>query len=203
MPRVSSIVTRDGPVSTRERHRLGTRALLLEAAIEEIEERGLIGARVGRIAEAAGVTRPTLYAHFPRKEDFLLALAERSRRTMGERLAREIATTRGLDVVHQMIDTLFDAAENDYPTLRREIFALFIREPRMLDWATDPFYGFLVERLEAARAAGELAPDRSTDDLMRVITNTILGFIALENEPAEARRAGAHDAIALILRGAA
>ncbi len=190
----------NGRVSTRERQRLGTRERLIDAAIDEIETRGLIGARIGRIAEHAGVTRPTLYAHFPRKEEFLLALAERSRRKMGERVAEQLAAVDGLDLVHRMIDILVDAARNDHPTLRREIFALYVREPALLDWSADPFYGFLVERIDAARASGQLNPDRSTDALVRIITSTILGFVAVENEPAEVRRAAAHDAIEGLLR---
>lgn len=187
-------------VPTRERQRLATRELLLGAAIEEIEREGLMAAQVGRIAEHAGVTRPTLYAHFPRKEDFLLALAERSRESMGRRIEEQVASCRGLDVVHKMIDVLFEAAENDYPVLRREIFSLFIREPQMLDWASDPFYGFLVERLEAARDRGDAMPGKSTTELIRIITNAIFGFMILENEPAEVRRGAAHDAIGMMLR---
>ena len=59
------------PLPTRERQRQDTRNLIFEVALAEVAERGLGRARIGDIARKAGVTRPTIYAHFPRKEDFL------------------------------------------------------------------------------------------------------------------------------------
>jgi len=55
-----------------------TRERLVHAAARVFAERGYEGTRVGDIAEAAGLSRGALYAHFPGKAD-LLAEAIRAR----------------------------------------------------------------------------------------------------------------------------
>src|SRR5690349_6263242 len=45
-----------------------TRALILQHAQQLFQERGYSGVAMGDIAAAVGVTKPTLYYHFPHKE---------------------------------------------------------------------------------------------------------------------------------------
>jgi AcrR family transcriptional regulator len=45
-----------------------TRQRILDAATEEFAARGIAGARVDRIAEASGMSKPMLYAHFGGKD---------------------------------------------------------------------------------------------------------------------------------------
>jgi AcrR family transcriptional regulator len=45
-----------------------TRQRILDAATEEFAARGIAGARVDRIAEASGMSKPMLYAHFGAKD---------------------------------------------------------------------------------------------------------------------------------------
>ncbi len=54
-----------------------TRRRLLRAATEEFAERGLAGARVDRIAAAAGASKPLLYAYFGNKDDLFDAVYNR------------------------------------------------------------------------------------------------------------------------------
>jgi AcrR family transcriptional regulator len=61
----------------------------LVAAAEEYIDRGEIGrARVGTIAEAAGVHRVTFYRHFPDKESLVVEVLQRRAAPVLERAAR-------------------------------------------------------------------------------------------------------------------
>ena len=62
-----------------------TKRLLLDAATAEFSEHGLAGARVDRIAAAAGVNKERIYQYFGKKDDlFAAVLAARLRLAMDE-----------------------------------------------------------------------------------------------------------------------
>ncbi|HEY2223660.1 helix-turn-helix domain-containing protein [Actinomycetospora sp.] len=60
-----------GPAATRE--------AILAGAVAVFARRGVDAASIGELAEAAGVTRPTVYAHFGAKNEIFRALAYRVR----------------------------------------------------------------------------------------------------------------------------
>lgn len=62
----------DEPVGLRERKKLRTRATLSEVAIALFLERGYDDVSVAEIAAAAEVSRRTLFAYFPTKDDLVL-----------------------------------------------------------------------------------------------------------------------------------
>jgi AcrR family transcriptional regulator len=65
-------------LQTRDKGR--TRRRLLDAARELFYEEGICATGVSALAEKAGVTKMTLYAHFPSKEDLVAAYLEDSDR---------------------------------------------------------------------------------------------------------------------------
>ncbi|MFG2176688.1 TetR/AcrR family transcriptional regulator [Streptomyces niveus] len=58
----------------RTEHLVGIRALLLAAARDEFAAHGMGGARVGRIAEQAGVSKERIYGYFGSKEKLFAAV---------------------------------------------------------------------------------------------------------------------------------
>ena len=56
----------------RERNRVRVRRRISDAATALFLERGFDAVSVTEVADAADVARPTVFAHFPRKEDLLL-----------------------------------------------------------------------------------------------------------------------------------
>lgn len=189
--------------TTRERQRSATRDLILRAARREVAAAGLAKARIGQIARTAGVTRPTIYAHFPRKEDFLRALQSDSEAAALETLRKRLGNAGGAALIHRLADALFDLVDAGDPVLRRESFALMIREPRATDWAGNSFFGFLSDRLGEAQARGELTSTLAPTQLVRLIVTAIFGFLIVENEPSTARRRAAHQMLDLLIDGAA
>lgn len=68
MARANSPIRKD-----RKRNPEVTRAAILQAALEEFSEVGLSGARVDRIAERAGVSKPMIYDYFGDKHSVYAA----------------------------------------------------------------------------------------------------------------------------------
>ena len=62
-------------IVTRKR-RAETRALLVDAGLRVMAERGLDLATLDEVAEAAGFTKGAIYRQFPTKQAFLLTLFE-------------------------------------------------------------------------------------------------------------------------------
>jgi AcrR family transcriptional regulator len=122
------------PLSTRERQRRETRNLILTVALAEISEVGLSEVRIEQIARKAGVTRPTVHAYFPKREDFLRGLqAQTSKNTLAT-LRKRLRDRDGVQLAHKLADALFDLIEKTSPKLRRESFALMLREPKAEEW---------------------------------------------------------------------
>lgn len=78
----------------REEQKLLTHRRLLDAAVTVFTEKPFLDARMEDIAQAAGVTRATVYAHFPGKAEIVDALVERVYGVMGEAYADLAALPR-------------------------------------------------------------------------------------------------------------
>jgi len=71
-----------GPAPTARGHQ--TRKRIFEAAVTEFSEAGYAGARVDRIAEAAGVNKQRLYAYFGDKEGLFVEVWRRTSHLINE-----------------------------------------------------------------------------------------------------------------------
>ena len=78
----------------REEQKILTHRRLLDAAVTVFTEKPFLDARMEDIARAAGVTRATVYAHFPGKAEIVDALVERVYGVMGEAYADLAALPR-------------------------------------------------------------------------------------------------------------
>ncbi|MCX4815410.1 TetR/AcrR family transcriptional regulator [Streptomyces sp. NBC_01239] len=67
---------------------------MLDAAVTVLTEKPFLDARMEDIARAAGVTRATVYAHFPGKAEIVDALVARVHGVMGEAYAELAALPR-------------------------------------------------------------------------------------------------------------
>lgn len=97
----------------------GTRHRILEAAFDDVAERGLSGSRVERIADRAGVSRQTVYRYFPSRDDLLTALLLREEERLLDTVRAAVTATRGLeDAVEDALRTALWAAR-EHPLLER------------------------------------------------------------------------------------
>ena len=84
------------------------RALLLDSAERTFCRLGYTGTSVAALAQDAGVTRPTVYAYYPSKDDVFRALAERVRDqflAMQERADGPTPVATGLNALEQYFET--------------------------------------------------------------------------------------------------
>lgn len=96
------------------------RRQLLQVALIVFSERGYHGASMEEIADAAGVSKPVLYQHFPGKHELYLALVEHSLKRLGGDLLRALQGAQareGITVnrarVEEMLRVYFDFVDYD------------------------------------------------------------------------------------------
>ena len=82
---------------TQQERRADTRQRLLTAARDLIAERGVAGASIDALAEAADRTSGALYAQFGNKDGLLLALLDHWKEATATAIAAEFETTTSLD----------------------------------------------------------------------------------------------------------
>jgi len=183
----------------RERQRLATRNRIFDVALAEIAERGLAGVRIEHVARKAGVTRPTIYAHFPAREDFLRELQHRSEASALEAVRTRMNGKRRGHFLHRFADATLDLLEGAHPVLRRETFALMLREPRTEEWMGNALFAFLQAEIEREQAQG-LIPNRlAPRALTRTVMTALFGFFVLEGETSAARKKQAHQLLDLLI----
>ena len=102
--------------SLREQQRSATRERIFDAAIAEFRRVGFERASISEIARTAGVSRPSIYAHFPTLDHVLFELGWRLALQIVRRLGPETTLAGVLD---RLADALIEAE-----TVRRRSAAL-------------------------------------------------------------------------------
>ncbi|MBO8193443.1 TetR/AcrR family transcriptional regulator [Streptomyces oryzae] len=94
-----------------------SRASILDAAIRLLNERPDAG--VGAVATAAGVTRQTVYAHFPSREQLLTAVLDRlTEQTVAAMAAADPDSGPAAEALLRLLDAA-EGATRKYPALIR------------------------------------------------------------------------------------
>lgn len=176
---------RSGP---RERQRAATRERLFAAALAEFRRAGFERASVAEIARAAGVSRPSFYAHFPTLDHVLFEWAWRLALGVVRGLEGAVGLRATLD---HLADALIDAeqAVGD-AALFREMISIFARRTAgpALDGAEIPVLAELVARFERARDAGELRAGMPPEQAARLCLSGVFGhLLGVDAAPAERR----------------
>jgi AcrR family transcriptional regulator len=121
---------------TRERRLEHTRGLLLDAAEEIFARKGLSGAALEDIADAAGYTRGAIYSHFGAKEELFLAVTDRQRQRFLDGFIETIQSFRRLSDIN--IDELADrwgeaSSDPNRAALNYELTLYLLRNPEARD----------------------------------------------------------------------
>jgi AcrR family transcriptional regulator len=160
----------------REARRLETRARLFDAALAEVDRRGLAAADVSAIAAAAGVVRGTFYFHFPTKEHVLIE-AEHNEET---RIVSELGEASGdlTTVFSQVVQHVLDAQRRLGAIVFRDMLGLHFSSTRPGDdeLAQHPLAAFLVGVISRAQDAGQIS---SKVDAAELGTFFLTGLFAL------------------------
>jgi AcrR family transcriptional regulator len=176
---------RTGP---RARQRAATRERLYAAALAEFRRQGFERASVARIARAAGVSRPSFYAHFPTLDHVLFELAWR----LALQVVRRLEGASGLRAtLDGLADALIEAeqAVGD-AALFREMISIFARRPVAPDFDPGeiPLLLDVLRRFEAAREAGELRAGMDPEQAARLCLSGLFGhLLGVDADPGQRR----------------
>ncbi len=140
------------------------RDAILDAAIREFRTAGFESTSMDRIAEVAGVSKRTVYNHFPSKEVLFGAIVHRLR------VRCEPSEVHGYDPGGDLREQLTAIARGvvsineskDFQNLARVILARFLDTPdlaRQMIGENDGFNLGLAEWIRAASEAGQLSVD--------------------------------------------
>ncbi|MFD4951355.1 TetR family transcriptional regulator [Streptomyces sp. NPDC058451] len=143
------------------RNSSATKARLLDAAFTEFAAYGIAGARVDRIAEAAGANKRLIYVYFGNKEQLFDAVLQR-------------AMTEGAESVRFDVDDLpgYAGAIFDHLVARPDLMRLrlwkLLERPSVTGPEPDAF-GRKVAGVADAQQRGVLAPGMQPDDLLTMV----------------------------------
>lgn len=155
------------PVSAR---RQATRDRLLDAAHDVFAVKGVHGASIEEICEAAGFTRGALYSNFADKEELTLALLERQR----NRLLAQIDLTTITEDMVETIELLLQHHQPDreFYLIQSELTLHALREPAVARPALEAnraLRGRLENLLTAGLARLGLEPVVNITDLAEAV----------------------------------
>ena len=136
---------------TKERRTEHTRQILLDAAEGVFARKGLTGAALEEIADAAGFTRGAIYSQFGAKEKLFLAVVDRQRQRFLDGFAEIMMSFHRLSDVD--VDELAErwrqlSSGADRAALGYELTLYLLRNPQARD-------SVAAQRRETVRALGE------------------------------------------------
>jgi len=186
----------------RERQWLDTHRRILAAATAEFERVGVTAARVEHICRAAGVTRPTFYAHFPTKDDVLIELQRAAAAVVAAEMTERLAAAASLpEVVDVLTDGLFAATASISERLRREIQSVFVRKQSIADWEGTALYDALLRCFRTARDHREILDGHDPEALTRWVLVTLFGFLVADSSQLEPSRSEARRFLHVFMAG--
>ena len=123
-----------GPAPRRRGHSPKRKAVL-DAATAEFLAHGFAGTSMDRIAEAARVSKRTVYDHFPGKDALFQAIADEILARISDMPEHVYAPERPLEaqllaIGHTFAETITDA---EFMDLSRVVIARFIQRPSMAE----------------------------------------------------------------------
>ena len=109
-----------------------TRALILEAAVDTLNQYGYSGANLARVAEIAGLTRGAVQYYFMTTLDINIALADYVGRRIWETYeAQALNPPGGRDPIEFAIDLVASPAEDRYRVARLELLTAARTTPEL------------------------------------------------------------------------
>ena len=188
----------------RQRQRLETRQRLLEAALDEFRQVGFANAQIDRIVEKVGVSRGTFYFHFPSKEHVLLESQRRAEAEIVERLRslgpHPDSVGEFLGRVYETILSGLDVDEG----LRREILAMYIRQPMQIELINEPLILEIVDYFADAVERGVIRDDIPPEQLTIRFLSSLFSLLTIPDDEltSEEGRDAFATTIELFLNGA-
>jgi len=154
---------------------------LIDAALSVFAERGYHNTRLDDVAEAAGVTKGTIYHYFDTKEDLLLNVIEHYQTLAFGRVEDVLQNTRlaASTRIRLLIRKMFSVGEGR----SRSLLALLVRGiahevPRVHEqWLKDGpvrLWSLVAELVEEGKERGEFRSDADADVAARLLVSGVM-----------------------------
>ena len=120
---------------TRAEAKARTRELLLDAAARVFAQKGLAGASVDEIAEAAGYSIGAVYSNFGGKEQLFVELLKERANDRVTRAAEIMADAEPGEALRAMSQLMIEVADKDtdFAPLQAEFWLYAVRNPELMD----------------------------------------------------------------------
>lgn len=189
-------------LNKREQTRLDTREKLYHAAMEEFRRVGVSEARIGPIADSAGVSRASFYFHFPTKEDVLFEAFRRAEESVYKRLEKLEQTPKNIrealaNFCDQLMRVVEMRSENDP---MREAWLLLHRNRANITW-NENYFGMVSGFFEQAQKRGEVRRDIASRDLTKLFLLSLFGPIVVYGLDKKQRRHEVEQLTSIFLEG--
>jgi AcrR family transcriptional regulator len=149
-------------VPTAIRDAEATRERLLAAATDEFARHGVAGARVDRIAQAAGANKQLIYAYFDNKDGLFDAVLARICGALAEEVRFDAEDMPGY------VGRLFDYALEHPEVYRLVSWAALERPAAIADFERDS-YGAKLKAIAGAQKAGRVDASLAPADLLALL----------------------------------
>lgn len=159
-----------------------TRLALIDAAVEQVIEKGLKGATMRAIARQAGVGDATIYNYFPTKESLLFAYYEerileatetvRARKGYGEYRLQERVQT----LFEELLERMLPDREFVQVTAKPVFFSMAPNHGELKP-AQEPFFEYVGEAIDIAVHSGEIEEQVFRDMIVRLYWDHFLGIV--------------------------
>jgi AcrR family transcriptional regulator len=175
-------------LKARERSGDRTRRRLFETALAEFRRVGVERASIGRIAETAGVSRPTFYFHFPTKDHVLLELQWSLEEPIAARIERAKTLDEALSVLVDGLVEALGALAN--PEVFAEMVRIYTRHAASEALADQPHYLMraVAARFVEAQSDGRLREDLDSERATHLFLTSVFGYLSLPVDVEESRR---------------
>jgi AcrR family transcriptional regulator len=148
-----------------------TKVRLVDAATEEFAAYGIAGARVDRIAAAAGANKQLIYAYFGSKDGLFDAVLKRGCTALVESVPFDVEDLPGY------VGRLFDYAV-DNPEIFRLVTWAGLERPNSVAEYEAELYGAKLAAIKESQRRGELATGFAPADLLALLTATAAAWFS-------------------------
>jgi AcrR family transcriptional regulator len=160
------------------------RKQILRVAQHVFAEHNYHGATMARIAKAAGVTEPTIYLHFPSKQDLFIAVCEDCSRFEIESVKRAMESTHnvldGYRLIFQQLHH-FTSRINPDPA-KVLIINKVVTDPEIkavVRRCNQRLYSLVTDYIRREMKAGKIRKDVEPEVMARIMVSTIREMISM------------------------
>jgi TetR/AcrR family transcriptional regulator, fatty acid metabolism regulator protein len=167
--------------SLKERQRQEREGLILQAAEEVLLEKGYHDASMDEIAARVGVSKGTVYLHFPSKEDLIVAILTRDIQKLIQVMDDIIASQQ---TVREKLTAIFNNVYNGYFGKRARLLyelsnstearSVFMQKKACIRELREDVMGKVQALLEEGKATHEFTPSIPTSVMVNVFFGLLL-----------------------------